>query len=138
MNAEMKDLVDIILRDFLSAQAIYLFGSHARGEQRPESDIDLAVLLPANAARAAGALRLSDTALALSRQARRDVDLVNLRLASTVFQNQVVHTGLLLYCGDEQARQEFEMLTLSSYIKLSEERADIPRQFRETRRAYDV
>jgi predicted nucleotidyltransferase len=138
MSVEMNDLVEIILRDFPSAQAIYLFGSHARGEQRRESDVDLAVLLPVDAARAAGDLRLSDTALALSRRARRDVDLVNLRLVSTVFQNQIVHTGTLLYCGDERARQEFEMLTLSSYIKLSEERADILRQFSETRRAYDV
>jgi len=138
MSVEMNDLVEIILRDFPSAQAIYLFGSHARGEQRRESDVDLAVLLPVDAARAAGDLRLSDTALALSKRAHRDVDLVNLRLVSTVFQNQIVHTGTLLYCGDERARQEFEMLTLSSYIKLSEERADILRQFRETRRAYDV
>jgi len=138
MSVEMNDLVEIILRDFPSAQAIYLFGSHARGEQRRESDVDLAVLLPVDAARAAGDLRLSDTALALSRRARRDVDLVNLRLVSTVFQNQIVHTGALLHCGDERARQEFEMLTLSSYIKLSEERADILRQFSETRRAYDV
>ncbi|MBX3170388.1 MAG: nucleotidyltransferase domain-containing protein [Candidatus Eremiobacteraeota bacterium] len=27
-------------------QAVYLFGSHARGRQRPDSDLDLAVLLP--------------------------------------------------------------------------------------------
>jgi len=138
MSVEMNDLVEIILPDFPSAQAIYLFGSHAHGEQRTESDVDLAVLLPVDAARAAGDLRLSNTALALSKRAHRDVDLVNLRLVSTVFQNQIVHTGTLLYCGDERARQEFEMLTLSSYIKLSEERADILRQFSETRRAYDV
>jgi len=138
MNAGMSDLVGIILRDFPSAQAIYLFGSHARAEQRTQSDIDLAVLLPADVARAAGDLRLSDTAVALSKQARRDVDLVNLRLVSTVFQNEIIHTGVLLCCNDEPARQEFEMLALSSYIKLSEEREEILRQFRQTKRAYDV
>ncbi len=76
MNNGMNDLVGIILRDFPSAQAICLFGSHARGEQRTQSDIDLAMLLPVDVARAAGDLRLSDTAVALSKQARRDVDLV--------------------------------------------------------------
>ena len=113
MNAEMRTLVEIVLRDFPSAQAIYLFGSYARGEQHTRSDIDLAVLLPV------------DIALALAKQARRDVDLVNLRLVSTVFQNEIIHTGVLLYCSDEPARQEFEMLALSAYIKLSEESARI-------------
>jgi predicted nucleotidyltransferase len=138
MNAEMRTLVEIVLRDFPSAQAIYLFGSYARGEQHTRSDIDLAVLLPVDIARAAGDLRLSDTALALAKQARRDVDLVNLRLVSTVFQNEIIHTGVLLHCSDEPARQEFEMLALSAYIKLSEERADILRVFLRTRQAYDV
>jgi len=79
-----------------------------------------------------------DIALALAKQARRDVDLVNLRLVSTVFQNEIIHAGVLLYCSDEPARQEFEMLALSAYIKLSEERADILRAFLRTRQAYDV
>lgn len=134
----MNNLVEIILRDFPTAQAIYLFGSYARGDQRADSDVDLAVLLPMDTALAVGDLRLSDTALNLSKLARKDVDLVNLRQVSTVFQNQIVHTGKLLYSGDERARQEFEMLALSFYIKLNEERAGILRQFRETRRAYDV
>ncbi|BCX05774.1 MAG: toxin-antitoxin system antidote Mnt family protein [Candidatus Roseilinea sp.] len=135
---QVKGFVEIIRRDFPTAQAIYLFGSYAQGTQHAASDVDIAVLLPVEVARAAGDLRLSDTAVALSRCARRDVDLVNLRVVSTVFQNQIIHTGKLIYSGDEQARQEFEMLTLSFYMKLNEERAAILRQFRETRRAYDV
>lgn len=134
----MNNLIETILRDFPATQAIYLFGSRARGDQRADSDVDLAVLLPADAATTAGDLRLSDTALILSKLAQRDVDLVNLRRVSTVFQNQIIHTGKLLYSGDERARQEFEMLALSFYIKLNEERAGILRQFHETRRAYDV
>lgn len=134
----MNDLVEIILKDFPATQAIYLFGSYARGEQRADSDVDMAVLLPMDIALAARDLRLSDTALRLSKQLRVDVDLVNLRLVSTVFQNQIIHSGKLLFSGDERARQEFEMLSLSFYIKLNEERAGILRQFRETKRAYDV
>lgn len=130
--------VEIIRRDFLSMQAIYLFGSYAQGTPSADSDVDIAVLLPVESAHAAGDLRWSDTALALAKHLRRDVDLVNLRLVSTVFQNQIIHTGRLIYSGDERARQEFEMLTLSFYMKLNEERAEIMRQFRETRRAYNV
>jgi predicted nucleotidyltransferase len=134
----MNDLVEVILRDFPRAQAIYLFGSYARGDQHKGSDVDVAVLLPVDVALAAGDLRLSDAALNLSKLTKKDVDLVNLRHVSTVFQNQIIQTGKLLYTGDESARQEFEMLSLSFYIKLSEERAQILRQFRETKRAYDV
>lgn len=137
-DEQIAAIVAIIRRDFPSAQAVYVFGSYAQGTPTADSDVDIAVLLPVEIARAAGDLRLSDTALALYKCLRRDVDLVNLRLVSTVFQNQIIHTGRLIYSGDERARQEFEMLTLSFYIKLNEERAEIMRQFRTTRRAYDV
>lgn len=137
-DEQIAAIIAIIRRDFPSAQAVYVFGSYAQGTPTADSDVDIAVLLPVEIARAAGDLRLSDTALALYKCLRRDVDLVNLRLVSTVFQNQIIHTGRLIYSGDERARQEFEMLTLSFYIKLNEERAEIMRQFRTTRRAYDV
>ncbi|MFC1466534.1 MAG: nucleotidyltransferase domain-containing protein [Candidatus Brachytrichaceae bacterium NZ_4S206] len=137
-DEQITALVEIIRHDFPSAQAVYLFGSYAQGTPGADSDVDIAVLLPVEIARTAGDLRLSDTALALSKHLRRDVDLVNLRAVSTVFQNQIIHTGRLIYSGDERARQEFEMLTLSFYMKLNEERAEIVRQFRKTRRAYDV
>lgn len=137
-DEQIAAIVEIIRRDFPAAQSVYVFGSYAQGTSGADSDIDIAVLLPAEIARVVGDLRLSDTALALYRCLHRDVDLVNLRLASTVFQNQIIHTGQLIYAGDERARQEFEMLTFSFYIKLNEERAEIMRQFRKTRRAYDV
>lgn len=138
----MQELIDkliaVILRDFPETQAIYLYGSVARGEQRPDSDIDLAVLLPRAQARQVGEMTMRQTHLALERLARRSVDLVNLRLATSVLQNQVVDTGQLMYVADETARREFEMLSLSYYMKLNEERADILKAFRETKRAYNV
>lgn len=122
LNELIDNLVETILRDFPDAQAIYLYGSVARGEQRPDSDIDLAVLLPRERARSAGELTMRETHLGLERLARRSVDLVNLRLASSVLQNQIVSTGNCIYLADEFARREFEMLSLSYYMKLNEER----------------
>ena len=138
MNELIDKLVKMILRDFPEAQAIYLYGSVARGEQRPDSDIDLAVLLPREQARRVGELTMCETHLALERLAQRSVDLVNLRLAGRVLQNQVVVTGQLMHVADETARREFEMLSLSYYMKLNEERADILKAFRETKRVYNV
>lgn len=137
-KAMIDALVDEILKGFPDAQMIYLFGSTASGEARPDSDIDLAMLLPHAQARTAGNLTLSDLAFRLMRLAKRDVHLINLRLASTVLQNQVVGHGQVLHCADENARAEFEMLSLSFYQKLNEERAEIIHAFKETKRAYDV
>ena len=134
----VEPLVQAILQEFPDTQAIYVFGSEATGEARDDSDIDIAVLLPHTQARTAGNLTLSDLAFRLMRLAKRDIHLINLRLASTVLQHQVVGTGKVLLCADEYARAEFEMLSLSFYQKLNEERADIVRAFKETKRVYGV
>ena len=52
----------------------------------------------------------------------RDVDLIDLNQASTVFQAQIIHTGKVIYCIDDQKRQQFELKTLKMYKKLNEER----------------
>jgi len=42
-----------------------------------------------------------------------------------VLQKEVIAADLRIYTGDEYAADEFEMLTLSRYQKLNEERAEI-------------
>jgi hypothetical protein len=68
---------------------------------------------------------MSECSLALARALNKDVDLLNARTVSTVFQNEIVSKGRLLYCADQYAVDEFEMLTMSYYQKLNEERAGI-------------
>ena len=46
--------------------------------------------------------------------------------------------GRLIYSPDHLAVDEFEMLVLSYYQKLNEERKDILESFRKTKRAYAV
>jgi predicted nucleotidyltransferase len=128
----------ILLEAFPDAQAIYHFGSTARGEAAPGSDIDLALLLPHGTAKQTDSLALLDVSVRLTRALGRDVDLINAREVSTVFQMQILRTGQVIDCADDRARLEFEMRTLSSYFKLNEERGDILRQFQETHRAYAV
>ncbi len=41
----IREMVDRIVRDFQPEQVI-LFGSHARGEGGPDSDVDLLVVMP--------------------------------------------------------------------------------------------
>ena len=114
-----------ILTALPHTQAIYLFGSAASGALRPDSDVDIAVLLPAALARRVGNLSGSELRLALESGLSRDVDLINLRQAPTVFQNQIIVDGRRIHCADEGAADEFEMHVLSLYQKLQAERAGI-------------
>jgi hypothetical protein len=75
---------------------------------------------------------------ALAEALGRPVDLLNAREVSTVLQKEIVESGRLLYCADDDAVAEFEMLTLSHYQKLNEERKAILEAFQETGRAYAV
>lgn len=81
---------------------------------------------------------LTPSHLALEDALRRPVDLLNAREVSTVFQKEIISAGRLLYCADPTGVPEFEMLTLSLYQKLNEERKEILAAFRETGRAYPV
>lgn len=101
--------------------ALYRFGSQAKGSTRQDSDVDLAVL----ADDPIPALRRFELAQELATCLHRDVDLVDLRTASTVMRMQVISTGECLDSANGRARREFEMYVYSDYARLNEERRDI-------------
>lgn len=106
-------------------QAVYRFGSAGTAHERSDSDLDIALLLPPDSARRAGSLALGDLHLALEAALSRDVDLINLRLAPSVLQAQIVVTGTRIFCTDTLLADEFELLALALYQKLNQERAEI-------------
>lgn len=137
----MKDgdtIVRIVLEHYPSTQAIYLFGTHGMPDEWPDSDVDIAVLLPPDDAERNAHLMLTPCHYALTDALGKSVDLLNARRISTVFQKEIVQSGRLLYSSDDSAVAEFEMLTLSLYQKLNEERKAIIDSFEETGRAYGV
>jgi uncharacterized protein len=101
--------------------ALYRFGSQAKGTARPGSDVDLAILSRESVPN----LRRFELAQELAIRLHRDVDLVDLRSASTVMRMQVISTGESLDAPNELARREFEMYVYSDYARLNEERQDI-------------
>ncbi len=119
------EIIRIILNHYPNTQAIYLFGSHAAGQEWPESDVDIAVLLPSAEAKKIGSLLISDLRFDLETLLGKEVDLINLRRVPTVLQKEVVVADCRIYDGDWFAAEEFEMLTFSYYQKLNEERAEI-------------
>ncbi len=131
-------IVRIILEHYPAAQAVYLFGTYGTADEWPDSDVDIAVLLPPEEARRQPQLMLTPCHYALADALGKPVDLLNAREVSTVFQKEIVESGRLLYCADDDAVAEFEMLTLSYYQKLNEERRAILESFQQTGRAYAV
>jgi predicted nucleotidyltransferase len=85
-----------------TVQAVWLFGSLARGEASARSDVDLAVLCepPLGLDRTAA---MDQTARALG----RDVDVIDLRTTSPSLAWEVLTTGRLVLERDEQATSDF-------------------------------
>ncbi len=132
-----KKIIRTILAHYPQAQAIYLFGSYATTDEWPDSDVDVALLLPPEQAKAEQNLLLSQCRFDLEDALRKEVDLLNARQVSTVFQKEIV-SGDCIYNTDPYAVAEFEMLVISYYQKLNEERRDILAEFQRTGRAYTV
>lgn len=131
-------IVRIIQTHHPDVQAIYLFGSWGTEEEWPDSDVDIAMLLPPDKAKTLGALDLVKTQAELASLLHKPVDLLNLRQISTVFQKEVVMADRRIFTANEYAAEEFEMLTLSFYQKLNEERAEILSEGLRSGRFYDV
>lgn len=101
--------------------AIYQFGSQVHGTARPTSDMDLAVL----ARNPIPNERRFHIAQDLAAQLHCNVDLLDLRTASTVMRMQVLATGQCLDTRDDQAKAEFEMYAYADYARLNEERREL-------------
>ncbi len=90
-----KQAVAILRQHYPTLQGVYLFGSFGTPYVRPDSDIDLAILLHHIQAKNEGSLMLSACRTQLEECFKRPVDLLNLRLLSTVFQKQIIDEGRL-------------------------------------------
>ncbi len=131
-------IIKTILDHYPAVQGIYLFGSYGTENEWPESDIDIALLFPPEQAKKEKTLILSEARVDLENALHKEVDLLNARQVSTVFQKEIIGGGNLIYRGDRYAVDEFEMLVISCYQKLNEERREILESFRKTGRAYAV
>ncbi|MEO0036035.1 MAG: hypothetical protein RLZZ501_2058 [Pseudomonadota bacterium] len=101
-------------------QAIILFGSRAESLEATDSDLDLAIL-PRGAI---DPVRLWETGEVIARRLDVDVDLIDLRAASTVMQFQIVTTGRRLFAEGSEA-DRYEMFVLNEMTALNEARAPL-------------
>jgi predicted nucleotidyltransferase len=133
--------VRVILAALPQTQAIYLYGSAASGAldtTGAHSDVDIAVILPHGQAKAVGSLAMSETRFQLEEVLERPVDLVNARTVPIVLQKEIIGGGSCVFALDSSLVEEYEMLVLSLYGKLNEERRGILEDFFATGSAYPV
>lgn len=130
-------IIQAVLTHYPVTQAIYLFGSYGAGHAWSDSDVDIALLFTPEQAKAERNLLLSQCRFDLKDALSKEVDLLNARQVSTVFQKEII-SGVRIYCADRYAADEFEMLVISYYQKLNQERREILDAFYKTGRAYAV
>jgi predicted nucleotidyltransferase len=104
-------VADTVARD-QNVLAAWVFGSPARGVERPSSDLDVALLLAPGVEREV----LSRLSGALSRDLGIEVDLVDLAKSTPVLGFEVVTGGHRVFARDALAADEAEERCLRAYL----------------------
>ena len=113
--------INTLLIKNLNPILVYLFGSYAKETNNKNSDIDLAFLSDTDLSDYEIYLLSQDLAETLE----IEVDLIDLKKASTVFKAQVIGTGKTIYCKDNIKKMYFEMQAFKDYAVLNEQRSVI-------------
>jgi predicted nucleotidyltransferase len=117
----MENTIIQHLTETLSPYLIILFGSAARGTMHRESDIDIAFLSD----RRFTEYEIFMVGQSLADKLGREVDLVDLNRASTVFKAQIIGTGKVIFDQEPLRRMSFFTRSFKEYALLNEERQPI-------------
>lgn len=121
MKKNLLDAIHILKEQLPDLIAIILFGSYGTPYERHESDLDLAILTNDSN----DPVKLWNIAQEIAMKINKDVEIIDLQKASTVFCFDILTTGNLIYCSDELKFAKFDNLIMSMYLRFQEERKDI-------------
>ncbi|PHS28512.1 MAG: DNA polymerase subunit beta [Alkaliphilus sp.] len=128
---ELKKIVAFLLKK-IELEFIIIYGSSVTDNFREDSDIDLAYYSKTKV----DPFELFILKEELADILRREVDLIDLKMASTVFKAQVVGTGEIIYCSDKNKLDNFRIRSLKEYALLNEERQIILDKIKEDGEIY--
>ncbi|MEN2433608.1 MULTISPECIES: type VII toxin-antitoxin system MntA family adenylyltransferase antitoxin [Comamonas] len=126
-----QGIVDHLREAVASLSAVYVFGSQVTGHATAESDLDVALLTDDDLS----AEELWDLSSSLANLVKCDVDLLDLRGASTVMQYRIITTGKCVWAKDSQAAL-YESFILSQKTALDEARAGLLQDIQTTGTVY--
>ena len=133
LSVETIEVIRQYLIKEFDSPLIIVFGSSARGVFREDSDIDVAFLSDT----AVTEYQLFSTAEALAGLSGREIDLVDLKRASTVLKAQILGKGQIIYSRNTELLQNFQVRAFKEYALLNEERAEIMRAIDTRGSVYD-
>ena len=119
----LMDAVKAELGGIAGVLAVYLHGSAARDSLRPDSDIDLAVLVRQGCSLPSTTRKASADALAY--RLGRTVDLGELSSSNLVFAAEVLFRGKQLFVSDKDAAAARAADLLSLYVRFNEDRREV-------------
>jgi uncharacterized protein len=122
-DTQHKHILEIaqakIVAAFPDVLAIYVFGSFGTKYERQDSDVDLAIL----SVNPAEVVTLWNLAQEIAIAINRDVDLIDLKNASTVFRHVIISSGTRFYTKDASRSAFFENSCSSMYLRFKDDRA---------------
>jgi len=125
MIPELIEKIIAFFNEQTNIDAVYLFGSGAKGNMRKKSDIDLAVLFNDEAGNKLSRFdRLLTIAIDLESITGRHVDVVDIREVPLVLQHQILKHGKCIIENNSKKRVSFEV--------------DSRRRYFDMKRIYDV
>ena len=110
-----------LLKEKLNCEAIILFGSYARGDQRQDSDVDIAIKTKKEISKK----EIFELTQELEQLLKKDVDLVDLNAISDSFRYEILMNGQILYCEDSYKFDLYKLDMFREYLELNESRKDI-------------
>ncbi|MFD0051968.1 nucleotidyltransferase domain-containing protein [Actinomycetes bacterium NPDC127524] len=134
MYTEMFQTIQDTLMKRINPVFIIVFGSYAKNNTHKDSDIDVAFYSEDQNLTTYEVFQLAQE---LADILKIEVDLVNIRTASTVFQAQIYTTGTIIYSANDTLLKNLQMTALSMYAKLNEERQGIIKNIDESGTIYE-
>ena len=120
----LNEHIDKFVLDY-GIKLIYIFGSYAKGENRADSDLDIAMYFDREVD---GFVKLDILDKLVGIFNREDIDLVILNEVDEVLKFQVIKYGKVVYMEDLVTKVTFEARVMSEYMDME--------YFREVRNKY--
>lgn len=129
---QTAQVIELLKSEIQGLLGVYLYGSGATDTFNSESDVDLAIhtldTLPPT--------KRWDLRHQLSNIVNREVDLVDIGVANTVLQMQIVATGTRIYTSDFKLSELFDSRVFWNYLTLNEDRREIMEEIAKTGTVY--
>lgn len=109
--------INNVLRQHKEVSFAYLFGSYAKGNVGPLSDIDIAVYFSRNIFRNDYFdLRIKIMGELIDMLKRNDVDFVVLNEAPPLLGHRILKEGKLIFCQDKKENLDYEVRAVLNYL----------------------